>query len=190
MYRADYRVDLIKRPGTYLVIFDDRDAFTTLADHRRERRLPERRVAYVERQADHPVEQRAQWDELADSCLDADAEALNLLTYTAVSHGHAAYLARWEHAMAMAAHHMAEVLDSHLERGAREGGAGWGVAGWVAIRHADGSSDGVLYADAEGARNAQEHPEGYSIFPIGPAHRMTVRECEEHLKDMTQQRGC
>ncbi|MGW3414559.1 hypothetical protein, partial [Streptomyces sp. NPDC000888] len=145
-YVPAYSVDLGKRLAVHLVIADDRDAYTNRAEHSREDRLPQRRVVYVERQADHPVEQQAQWDELAGSCLDAGSESLSLLTYTAVSHAHAASLARREYAMASAVARMGDVIDSHLETGAR---------GWVAIRVPDGGSDGVLYASSDAARAAQ-----------------------------------
>jgi hypothetical protein len=172
-------VDLDKRIDEYLVIVDDRDALTSVAEHSRESRMPVRHVLLVVRQAAHPAERQAQLDELADSCLDAESESLNLLTFTAVSHGHAADLARWEYAVAMAAHGMAEVIDRHLDAGAR----GW-VAGWVAIRIVDGSSDGVLYADAEDARGAQRRLGRCTVFPISPNDRPSVRDCEAHLKAM------
>ncbi|MCT9142407.1 hypothetical protein [Streptomyces violarus] len=168
--------DLGKRSAVYLVIADDRDAYTNWAEHSREDRLPQRRVVYVERQADHPVERQAQWDELAGSCLDAESESLSLLTYTAVSRGHAAHLARREYAVAGAVARMGEVIDSHLERGGR---------GWIAIRIADGGSDGELYDGYEAARAAQEHPERCTYFPISPLCPWTPRMCEEHLGFMT-----
>ncbi|WP_328418449.1 hypothetical protein OG542_40455 (plasmid) [Streptomyces violaceus] len=177
------RVDRLgKRPAVYLVIADDRDAYTNWAEHSREDRLPQRRVVYVERQADHPVERQAQWDELAGSCLDAESESLSLLTYTAVSAGHAAHLARREYAVASVVTRMDEVINSHVERGSR---------GWIAIRIADGGSDGELYADYEDAWAAQLHPERCTYLPISPLTPWTPRMCEEHLEAMTHMRhGC
>lgn len=169
-----YRVELDKSPAEYLVIADDSDPFTNAADYFRDDRLPERRVLYVERVADHPEARQAQWDELAGVCLD-DQGALSLLSYTAVSHGHAAHLARAEYAIATAAARMAEVIEQHLERGAR---------GWIAIRIADGSSDGELYADAAAAEAARAQPEQCTYFPISPLCPWSVRMCEEHLTFM------
>ncbi|MGW3200106.1 hypothetical protein ACWDBD_37180 [Streptomyces sp. NPDC001118] len=175
-------VDLVKRRTRYLVIADDRDAVVNWAEHRREDRLPERRVVYVERQADHPVEREAQWDELAGSVLDAESESLSLLTYTAVSHAHAAAIARHEYTVFNAAVRMAEVIDTHLEYGGR---------GWVAIRIADGGSDGELYDGYGAARAAQQHPERCTYFPIYPLAPWTPRMCEEHLEFMIHmQHGC
>ncbi|PJE97164.1 hypothetical protein CUT44_14390 [Streptomyces carminius] len=175
------RVDLTKSPAVYLVIVDDRDAYTNWAEHRREDRLPQRRVVHVERQADHPAERQLQWDELTGSCLDA-GESLSVLTYTAVSHAHAAYLARREYALFNAAARMGEVIDTHLEHGGR---------GWVAIRTADGGSDGELYADYTDAWAAQERPERCTYLPISPLTPWTPRMCEEYLEFMTHLRhGC
>ncbi|MEW2265950.1 hypothetical protein ACGF5T_33555 [Streptomyces sp. NPDC047853] len=168
-----YRVDLGKRFARYLVVVDDRDPFTSVADFYREDRIPQRRVAHVERQASHPEEREAQWDELVGSCLDAEGESLSLLTYNAVSHGHAVYRARREYAMSSAAARMAEAIDDHLERGDR---------GWIAIRIADGGSDGELYADAFVAQAAQEQPERWTYVPVSPLCPWSVRMCEEHLK--------
>lgn len=153
------RVDLGKRSAQYLVIADDGQ------------------VLHVERD---PGEQRFQ--ELADDCLGS--EPLSLLTYTAVSHGHAAVLAHQEHAATMAAHRMAEVIDRHLKNGAQ----GW-VAGWIAIRIADGTSDGELYVDAEDAGRGQEHPERCLIFPISPYRPWTVEACADALAAAVRQRG-
>ncbi|MFI2764839.1 hypothetical protein ACH5A3_39420 [Streptomyces echinatus] len=168
-------VDLTKRRARYLVIVDDRDAMTSVAEHFRADRLPERRVLHVERQADHPVEREMQWDELAGSVLDAEAESLALLTYRAVSHAHAATLARREYAVLNAAVGMCEVIDTHQEYGGR---------GWVAIRIADGGSDGELYDSYDDARGAQERPERCTYFPITPLFPWTPRMCEEHLAFM------
>ncbi|MEV5774248.1 hypothetical protein AB0L49_23810 [Streptomyces antimycoticus] len=171
------RVQLDKRPAEYLVIADDAPA----ADHARAGRTPERRVLYVERRAEHPVERWAQWNELEGACLDADG-AVRLLAYTAVSRGHAAHLARREFAAFSAAVRMGEEIDRHLERGAR---------GWLAIRIADGGSDGELYGDYEEAFAAQERPEECTYFPISPLCPWTPRMCEEHLESMTHLRhGC
>ncbi|GAA5216969.1 hypothetical protein [Streptomyces thinghirensis] len=169
-------VGLTKSRAVHLVIADDRDAYTNATGHSREDRIPLRRVVYVERQADHPVERQAQWDELAGSVLDAEAESLSLLTYTAVSHAHAAYLACHEYAVASAAARMGEVIDRHLEHGAR---------GWIAIRIADGGSDGELYGDYEQAFAAQERPQECTYFPISPLCPWTPRMCEEHLEFTT-----
>ncbi|MET9016950.1 hypothetical protein ABZX74_39740 [Streptomyces olivaceoviridis] len=175
-------VDLVKRRGQYLVIADDQDAITNWAEYMREDRLPERRVVHVERQADHPDEREAQWDELSGSVLDAGSESLSLLTVSAISHAHAAAIARREYALASAVARMGEVIDTHLEGGGN---------GWVAIRITDGSSDGELYDDYEDAWTAQEHPEGCTYLPISPLVPWTPRMCEEHLEFMTHLRhGC
>lgn len=175
-------VDLVKRLAPHLVIADDRDAFTNWAEQCRADRLPERRVVYVERQADHPVERQAQRDELAGSVLDADSDSLSLVTYNAVSHAHAAGLARHDYAVLNAAVRMGEVIDTHMERGSR---------GWIAIRIADGGSDGELYDGHEAARDAQAHPERCTYLPISPLSPWTSRMCEEHLEFLAHmQHGC
>lgn len=171
------RAQLDKHPAEYLVIADDAPP----VDHVRAGLTPERQVLYVERRADHPVERRAQWNELEGDCQDAGG-ALRLLAFTAVSHAHAAHLARREYAMASAVARMGEVIDRHLEYGGR---------GWVAIRIPDGGSDGELYDGYEAARAAQEHPERCTFFPISPLCPLTPRMCEEHLELMTHmQHGC
>lgn len=163
-------VDLIKKPGIYLVIVDDDPC---------EGRAPQRRVVHVERQADDPLERQLQRDELTGDCLEA---GVTLLKYQAVSDAHAAGMARREYALAYAALQMREVIDAHLKSGS---------TGWVAIRIADGSSDGQLYADYTDAWNAQVHPEGCTYLPISPAAPWTARECEEHLRFMGHLRhGC
>ncbi|MFF3265300.1 hypothetical protein ACFYWO_39830 [Streptomyces sp. NPDC002932] len=164
-------VELDKQPARYLVIVDDSDAHTSWAERSREDRLPRRRVVYVERQAAHPKASQLQWDELEGDCRDAGGY-LSLLTYTAVSHGHAAVLARREFAVASAVARMGEVIDGHLAYGAR---------GWVAIRIADGGSDGELYEGWDAARAAQQHPERCTYFPISPLMPWTPRMCEEQL---------
>lgn len=175
-------VDLVKHRGQYLVIADDRDAFTTWAECMREDRLPERRVVHVERQADHPVERQAQWDELSGSVLDAGSESLSLLTVSAVSHAHAAAIARYEYAVFNAAVRMGEVIDAHMESGG---------CGWVAVRIADGGSDGELYGDYEEALAAQERPEECTYVPVSPLYPWTPRMREEYLEAMTHLRhGC
>ncbi|MGA5182904.1 hypothetical protein ACPCBF_24515 [Streptomyces pseudogriseolus] len=175
-------VDLVKRRGQYLVIADDQDAFTNWAEYMREDRLPERRVVHVERQADQPDEREAQWDELSGSVLDAGSESLSLLTVSADSHAHAAAIVRHQYAVHHAAVRMVEAIDSHLERG---------VHGWVAIRIADGGSDGELYGDYEEAIAAQERPEECTYVPVSPAYAWTPRMCEEYLEGMTHLRhGC
>ncbi|MGW3154574.1 hypothetical protein [Streptomyces sp. NPDC001089] len=151
-------VDLCKRPAGYLVIVDD---FTEAT----------RQVVYVERQADLPQAREPQWDELVGDCLDS-GEALSVLFYAAVSHGHAAHLARREYAMASAAVRMTEEIDRHMARGSH---------GWIAIRLADGGSDGQLYDGAEEARAAQLHPGRCTYFPISPLSQWTTRMCEEQL---------
>ncbi|MFE1075141.1 hypothetical protein ACFW5W_28480 [Streptomyces sp. NPDC058783] len=176
------RVDFERRPATYLVIADDADALLNWAENRREDRLPERRVVHVERQADHPVERAAQWDELHGSVLDAEADSLSLLTCTAVSHAHAAAVARHEYDMANAAARMIEVIDTHVKRGG---------CGWVAIRIATGGSDGELYDGYEDARAAQQHPERCTYFPVSALSDWTPRMAEEHLEITTHHRhGC
>ncbi|MEV6179927.1 hypothetical protein [Streptomyces sp. NPDC052015] len=166
-----YCVELDKRPAEYLVIANDERPFTTWADMCDESRIDERDVRYVERVADHSEERQAQWDELFNECMDNPP--LTLLTYTAVSHGHAAHLARREFAMASAAARMADVIDGHLEHGTR---------GWIAIRIADGGSDGEVYDDPAAAKAAQKQPERCTYFPISPLCPWSVRQCEEHLQ--------
>ncbi|MFC9803365.1 hypothetical protein ACFWGE_32825 [Streptomyces bacillaris] len=165
------RVQLDKAPAEYLVIADDGPA----VDDVREGRTPERRVRYVERRAVDPVERQLQWDELEGDCLDAEG-TVRLLALTAVSHGHAAHVARREFAAFNAAVRMGDEIDRHLERGER---------GWLAIRIADGSSDGELYDDCEDAVAAQAHPEACTVFPISPLCPWTPRMCAEHLEFMT-----
>jgi hypothetical protein len=165
------RVDLVKALAKYLVIVNDEQPFTSWADIWDEERIPVRDVVYVERAADDPVERQAQANELFSECLEN--APLTLLTYTAVSHGHAAHVARREYAMASAAARMAEAIDDHLERGDR---------GWIAIRIANGRGDGELYADAFAAQAAQEQPERWTYVPVSPQCPWSVRMCEEHLK--------
>lgn len=171
------RVQLDKAPAEYLVIADDGPAI----DDVRAGRTPERRVRYVERRAVDPVERQLQWDELEGACLDAEG-TVRLLALTAVSHGHAAHVARREFAAFNAAVRMGDEIDRHLERGER---------GWLAIRIADGGSDGVLYDSSDAAEAAQEHPEACTYFPISPLCPWTPRMCAEHLEFMTHLRhGC
>ncbi|MEW1552248.1 hypothetical protein [Streptomyces tsukubensis] len=175
------RVDLGKRPAVHLVIVDDSHRHTNGAEHRRADRLPRRDVVYVERQADHPLERHLQRDELEGSCRDA-GEHLGLLAITAVSHAHAAFLARREYQRFNAAVRMGEVIDMHHQRS---------DSGWIAVRIADGGSDGQLYGGYEAARAAQPHPDRCTYFPVSPLTSWTPRMCEEHLKFMTHLRhGC
>ncbi|MGC5000552.1 hypothetical protein [Streptomyces sp. DT195] len=89
---------------------------------------------------------------------------------------------RREFAASNAAVRMGDEINRHLERGER---------GWLAIRIADGGSDGVLYGDYEDAFAAQEQPEACTYFPISPLRPWTPRMCEEHLEFMTHLRhGC
>jgi len=76
MDRAEYRPDLTKRPGTYFVIADDEEG--------------QRRVLEVQRASDHPVEEHTQHEDLQAVC-DTAQSPLLFLTYTAVSHTHAAH---------------------------------------------------------------------------------------------------
>ncbi|MET8861228.1 hypothetical protein [Streptomyces sp. NPDC004579] len=161
------RVQFDKHPAEYLVIVDD---------HGQPGRTPERQVRYVEPRADDPVERQAQWNELEGDCRDAGA-TLSLLRYTAVSHGHAAHLARREFAAASAVARMGDEIDRHLEHGSR---------GWIAIRIADGRSDGELYDGYEAARAAQVNPERCTYFPISPLCPWTPRMCEEQLEFATR----
>ncbi|MFJ6709266.1 MULTISPECIES: hypothetical protein [unclassified Streptomyces] len=171
------RVQLDKAPAEYLVIADDGPA----VDDVRAGRTPERRVRYVERRAADPVERQLQWDELEGDCLDAEG-TVRLLALTAVSHGHAAHVARREFAAFNAAVRMGDEIDRHLECGER---------GWLAIRIADGGSDGELYGDYEDAFAAQEQPEACTYFPISPLCPWTPAMCAEHLEFMTHLRhGC
>ncbi|MFF8293613.1 hypothetical protein ACF068_31015 [Streptomyces sp. NPDC016309] len=170
-------MDLSKRAATYLVIAEDGDALVDGGPG-----LPRRRVVYVERQSGHPMERRAQREELEGACLDANSPGLHLRTYTAVSHAHAASLARREYALVRAAARMAEVIGRHLESGAR---------GWIAVRVSDGSSDGFLYADRAAAQAVQRHPERFTYFPISPMFPWTRQMCQEHLEFETHRlHGC
>ncbi|GHB76001.1 hypothetical protein GCM10010331_74850 [Streptomyces xanthochromogenes] len=174
---AACRVQLGKAPAEYLVIADDGPA----ADDVCAGRTPVRRVRYVERRAVDPVERRLQWDELEGDCLDAEG-TVRLLAVAAVSHGHAAHVARREFAAFNAAVRMGDEIGRRLERAER---------GWLAIRIADGRSDGELYGDYEDAFAAQEHPGACTYFPISPLSPWTPRMCAEHLEFMTHLRhGC
>lgn len=70
---------------------------------------------------------------------------------------------------------MAEAIDRHLHAGAR---------GFIAIRIADGSSDGQVYPDAEAAKAAQPEPQQctYTHLPPWPRDLWTTAECAEHLE--------
>ncbi|MET8680970.1 hypothetical protein ABZW18_26165 [Streptomyces sp. NPDC004647] len=70
MDNAPYRVDLIKRLATYYVLADDREAFTSWADHKSEDRQYGREVLHVERVTDHPEERQAQRNKLEGVCRD------------------------------------------------------------------------------------------------------------------------
>ncbi|MFC0602333.1 hypothetical protein [Streptomyces palmae] len=177
-------VDLEKRTAEYFVVVDDEGAFTSGADYFRRDRIAQRRVLHVERQADHPEEQEAQWDDLERARQEA-SESIKILTYPAVSHGRAAYFAIWEHGITMAAHRMAEEVNRHC--GAPRGC----IPDWIAIRITDGSSDGVRYIDAEDARAAQRHPDQCVVFPLIERRPMSVSECESFLRVMAHvQHGC
>ncbi|MEU6070631.1 hypothetical protein ABZ864_40875 [Streptomyces sp. NPDC047082] len=167
-----YRVELGKRLAEYLVIADDREAFSNIGDLLREDRIPERLVLHVERLADRAEARDAQWDELNRVCVQAQG-ALSLVSCRAVSHGHAAHRARREFAMATAAARMAEDIDGHLEHGAR---------GWIAIRTADGRGGGEVYADPFAAQAAQEQPERWTFVWVSPLYPWSVQMCEEHLE--------
>src|SRR5690606_6535328 len=94
----------------------------------------------------------------------------------------AAHLARREYAMTSAVARMGEEIDRHAGRGAR---------GWLAIRIADGGSDGELYDDYEEAFAAQAHPEECTYLPISPLYPWTPRMCKEYLEAMSHLRhGC
>ncbi|MCG5121534.1 hypothetical protein ACRWOO_33310 [Streptomyces sp. NEAU-PBA10] len=82
-----------------------------------------------------------------------------------------------------AAVRMHDVINRYLERGER---------GWLAIRIADGSSDGVLYGGGEEAELATEpDPRAFGCFPISPLCPWTLHECAEYLEFMTHLRhGC
>ncbi|CAI4198568.1 hypothetical protein OG330_30970 (plasmid) [Streptomyces albidoflavus] len=82
-----------------------------------------------------------------------------------------------------AAVRMHDVINRHLERGER---------GWLAIRIADGSSDGVLYCGSIEAELATlPHLEAFAFFPISPLCPWTLHECAEFLEFMTHLRhGC
>jgi hypothetical protein len=192
-----YRVDLTKRPNTYFVIADDEGVYS--GNSWRDDWTPERDVLHVERAADHPVERELQRDDLTESCDDSQSP-LRFLTYTAVSHGRAAHLARRDFAaqqafeeltdvfyadelpvhvphesqVTAAAVRMADTIDRHLRSSAR---------GWIAVRLADGGSDGQIYAGWHEAKTAQRDLCTY--FPISPLCPWTVAECAEHLRFMT-----
>ncbi|WP_446041121.1 hypothetical protein [Streptomyces sp. SID1121] len=181
------RVNLDKHPATYLVLADVTEAFTAqlalFGPAQRHRPLPP--TVHVVRQADDPQERETQWDDLADFCTEAQSQ-VSLRTYTAISHGHAAYLARWDHAVGRAAENMAEVIGDHVARGARGR-----LAGWIAIRIADGRSDNVLYPDAPSARAAQKHPERCTVVPLNARNPLTVEECERFLTSKAHElHGC
>ncbi|MGW1365072.1 hypothetical protein ACWCQP_47805 [Streptomyces chartreusis] len=173
------RVDLDKQFAEYLVIADDQGAYTSAADYFSDDWRPERDVLHVERVAEDPQERRAQRDELSGVCMDSQSP-LQLLTYTAVSHGHAAHLAVREFAAATAAAWMADVIDGHQERGQR---------GWAAIRIADGHGDDALHPTQAAARAAQQDPEGHTYVLISPLRPWTPRMCEEHLELATARRS-
>lgn len=159
--------DFVKRPAKYLVIVDD------------VKNPRAREVVYVERQADQPEAREAQWDELVGECLDA-GESITVMVFEADGNDHAARLARREYAIANAASLMAEVIDTHRARGDR---------GWIAIRIADGSSDGVPYGGSDGvlygspkeAQAAQEHPDRCTYLAVSPLTPWLVSECVWHL---------
>ncbi|RSM87105.1 hypothetical protein DMH25_42690 [Streptomyces sp. WAC 01325] len=179
VHRSDHAVRLpagsprLQRAlAEYLVLADDEGAYTSNADHFSDDWRPERDVLHVERAAEDSQERRAQRDELSGVCMDSQSP-LQLLTYIAVSHGHAAHLAVREFAVATAVAWMADVIDGHQERGER---------GWAAIRIADGHGDDELHPSKAAARAAQQDPEGHTYVLISPLHPWTPRMCEEHLE--------
>jgi hypothetical protein len=84
------RPDLVKRSAAFLVIADDESAWS------KDDWAPQRDIVRVERVSDHTVERDLQRHNFTQACLDSylDSHPLRFLTYTAVSHGHAAHLAR------------------------------------------------------------------------------------------------
>ncbi|MFE9437061.1 hypothetical protein [Streptomyces sp. NPDC006640] len=140
-----------------------------------------RKVVYVERQADQPEARKLQWDELVNECLEVEGR-VTLLLFTADSNTHAARLARHEYAVGNAVARMGEEIDRHLRRG---------DVGWIAIRIADGGSDGELYDRWETARAAQADPERCTYLQVSPAFPWTPGMCKEHLEFAHHmQHGC
>ncbi|MER6723362.1 MULTISPECIES: hypothetical protein [Streptomyces] len=93
MDRAETRVDLAKRPGTYFVIADDEGVY----DWNVWKDTVTRHVLEVQRASDHPVELYVQHEDLNAACDDSQSPLI-FRTYRAVSQGHAAYLALREYA--------------------------------------------------------------------------------------------
>ncbi|MEU8893675.1 hypothetical protein [Streptomyces sp. NPDC048442] len=170
----EYRPDLLKRRARYLVVTDDRRPVE--ADLFQEGF----RVVHVERETDHGTEaaRAAQLSKLANFYLTY--QPLRMHCYTAASRGQAAAMARQDHARTQAAERMAEAVSRHLKSAPRQWRGG-SVLGWVAVRIADGRSDGQLYADAEDARNAQPDPRACIVFPLTTRTPFTVDECRTYL---------
>ncbi|MEU5164302.1 hypothetical protein AB0G74_32440 [Streptomyces sp. NPDC020875] len=163
------RVRLGKERGDYFVVADGSAV--------REGRIAWK-VLHVERRADDLREGQARKDALRAACRGAE----KVLTYrAAVSQAHAAGLARREStvpAAAARAVRMEEEIRAHQERGA---------CGWIAIRIADGGSDGELYGDCDSARAAQPDPERCAYILVSPRTPWTHAMCEDHLEFVTHE---
>ncbi|MFJ2745461.1 hypothetical protein ACIO3O_38030 [Streptomyces sp. NPDC087440] len=176
-------VTLAKRPAVYLLLVED--SVHVPGDLLRPWQDADRHVVHIEPQAPTDEGRAEQWQKLGDYCTTS-GHPLTLLAYTATSPARAAYLARWDYGRTLAGEQMAEELDRHLLR--RPTGA---LLGWVAIRIADGTSDGRRYADAEDARRAQPHPERCLIFPLHAHGRWPGEDCTRALTEAAHQlHGC
>ncbi|MGW2724106.1 hypothetical protein [Streptomyces sp. NPDC001492] len=106
MDRAEQRVNLTKEPGTYFVIADDEGVYDAKVWKSDELK---RYVVEVQRASDDEVEQYVQREDLDVAC-ESSQSPLKFLTYKAVSHGHAAALARREFAEQMAFEELTDVF--------------------------------------------------------------------------------
>ncbi|WP_331727103.1 hypothetical protein OG725_37195 (plasmid) [Streptomyces sp. NBC_01213] len=96
MDRVPYKADLAKTPATYYVIADDEGACS--GAYGRTTWTPERYVLDVQRASDHPVEQELQRTDFTQACFESHSPLL-FLTIEAVSHGHAATVAKQQFAL-------------------------------------------------------------------------------------------
>jgi hypothetical protein len=88
MDRVEYRVDLEKHFAAYFVVADDEGIYAPRAWRSSNRPY----VLEVQRASDHPVERYLQQQDL-DAAVLGNQSPIRLLTFRAVSSGHAAYLA-------------------------------------------------------------------------------------------------
>lgn len=114
---AEHRVDLTKRPATYYVVADDESVYDDDFYYRPDAWTVKRIVLEVQRAAEDEGEQEQQWDSLAEICLVSQSP-LRLLACTAVSHAHAASLARREFAERQAFTDLTDVADEVAFEGA------------------------------------------------------------------------